>query len=135
MYLKNHLHEQFALLIATGHSATGAYRNLMPHVKNPHTLGAKLMKRHEVARRIDEIREEASFQGVMSLARKRALLAQMINGEIPTSTTKNSETYDMLGAIETDAKLAGELNGKAKALPITALDLKFDIPHRDTFFD
>lgn len=131
MPLANHLHEQFATLVAAGNTATGAYRTLKPTVACPHTLGAKLMKRPEVRDRIEGIRGAVSDRLVMSIAEKRDALRLMAEGKMATSIRlKDGTTLDILAAIVADAKLAGEYGRKPSATdPIIKFDFK--VPDRN----
>jgi hypothetical protein len=129
--LPNSLHERFSTLMAAGNNATQAYRILRPFVRNPHALGARLMRRPEIRSRIDEIRFGVSEKVLLSLAQKRDILRRMAEGEIPTKINRPDGTViDMLAAVVADARIAGEVGHKEALEGVLPFKLEFHVPHR-----
>ena len=135
--LKNRLHENFAKLITQGESPTAAYRILVPDAKNHNTLGSRLWNRRDIRIRVSEINEEILVQTAMSISQKRQILCNQILGLTPTKVSimadgSRVETYDRLGAIMLDSRLAGELDNPKSLQSSPTLKLEFNIPHRDS---
>jgi hypothetical protein len=133
--LKNRLHERFAWLIAEGMDRKAAYAKLCPHVADPGTMGYKLYHRTDVKGRIAEIQCEVHTRALMGIDEKRDLLRQMIEGSVPTKVNKRKDgtveaVFDMLGALVTDAKMAGEFDGTTVEQE-PKIKLKFDVYHRN----
>jgi hypothetical protein len=111
--LKNRLHERFCWLLAEGLNQTEAYRKLCPHVAHPADQGYQLGKKKEIRGRLAEIQAEVQCRAVMAIDAKRDVLRQMIEGTVPTKVIRQPDgrvqaIYDRLGALQTDAKIAGE---------------------------
>ncbi len=136
--LKNRLHERFAWLIAEGLDRKAAYAKLAPHVSDPATLGYKVYHRPDVKSRISEIQCEVHSRALMAIDEKRDRLRQMIEGTMPTKVTRRRDgtlesVFDMLGALISDAKMAGEFDrtGDQDQANGDALSLTFQMYHRD----
>lgn len=72
----------------------------------------------DVKDRIAEIQCEVHCRALMGIDEKRDLLRQMIEGTVPTKGNKRKDgtveaVFDMLGALVTDAKVAGGFDGTA----------------------
>ena len=132
--IANARHEKFAILVAGGKTPTEAQKILYPNSKYPSQHGYELSRRPDVAARIEEVREEVALRSIMDLSRKREVLRQMAEGMIPTKTYNKDtgETFDALGALLADARIAGEF-APEKLQINSAQDLKllFNVPHRD----
>jgi hypothetical protein len=134
--LNNKLHESFAQLIVQGESPTSAYRQLVPDAKNHNTLGSRLWNRRDIRIRISEINEEIAVTTALSISQKRQILCEQIMGFRPTKVTimadgSRVETYDRLGAIMLDSRLAGELDNPKNTQTVPTLKLDFNIPPRN----
>jgi phage terminase small subunit len=129
------MHERFAYLMAEGVGCGEAYRRLNPHVSDPNASGCRVAARPEVKKRIAEIQTEVHTRAVMGLDAKRDLLRQMIEGTVPTKVVRKSDgkveaVYDRLLALQTDAKISGELEGRQQT-DGNALALTFKMYGRD----
>lgn len=134
--LKNRLHERFAWLIADGMERKAAYAKLAPHASDPATLGYKLYHRMDVKCRISEIQCEVQSRALMAIDEKRDRLRQMIEGTIPTKVNKRKDgtveaIFDMLGALITDAKMAGEFEGPKLQSKVDGISVTFEVYHRN----
>ncbi|MEN9468654.1 MAG: hypothetical protein RL630_387 [Verrucomicrobiota bacterium] len=131
--LQNKLHENFAQEMAKGKTPTEIYRILCPDAKNPNTLGSRLWNRRDIRERISEISGEAADDRNMTIRKKRDMLRKQILGMIPTKVTIRSnrkvETFDMLGAIMLDSRMAGHLAHDGKE-PQDSLTLHFKFKDR-----
>jgi hypothetical protein len=134
--LSNRLHERFCWLVAEGLDRKAAYTQLAPHANNPGQIGYQLYKKAEIKARIAEIQTEVNCRSLMAIDNKRDILRQMIEGTLPTKVVKKPDgkleaTFDRLGALMADAKLAGELSDNV--LPETSSDVKltFEVYHRN----
>ena len=118
--LDNPRHEHFARLMATGTvSQSAAYAQTYPD-SDPDSVRANCsrltMENYGVTERIRELQSKTT---VLTLSRKRELLSEMAEGKRPSKRViirgPDGETerleHDHTGAIELDAKLAGELTG------------------------
>ena len=133
--LQNRLHERFAHLIAEGMEMKAAYTKLCPHVADPGAQGCRLAARREVKVRVAEIQTEVHSRAVMGIDAKRDLLRQMIEGTVPTKVTRKADgkveaVFDRLLALQTDAKISGELEGRQQA-DNSALSLTFTMYGRN----
>jgi len=126
-------------MVASGMPRRNAYATLRPAAKCPDKGAEHLFKRQDVVERIAELRLEIATRSVMPLEEKRDLLRRMIEGTVPTlvkRTAKGIEaTYDRLGALQLDAKIAGELEPDKLLLnPASDLTLTFEMyPRNDRF--
>jgi phage terminase small subunit len=129
------MHERFAYLMAEGIGCGEAYKRLNPHVVDPNASGCRVAARPEVKVRIAEIQTEVHSRAVMGIDQKRDLLRQMIEGTVPTKVVRKSDgkveaVYDRLLALQTDAKISGELEGRQQT-DGNALSLTFKMYGRD----
>lgn len=129
------MHERFAHLIAEGIGCGEAYRKLNPHVVDPNAQGCRTAARKDVKVRVAEIQTEVHSRAVMGLDAKRDLLRQMIEGTAPTKIVRKSDgkveaTYDRLLALQMDAKISGELEGRQQ-VDTGVLNLTFKMYGRD----
>ena len=134
--LSNRLHERFCWLVAEGLDRQAAYAQLAPHAKNPGQIGYQLYKRTEIKERIAEIQLEVNCRSLMAIDNKRDLLRQMIEGTVPTKVVKRADgkleaTFDRLGALMADAKLAGELADNVQPDAGSDVKLTFEVYHRN----
>ena len=130
MTILNPRWEQFAQRVASGESATAAYRatygakgasaeaaasRLLRNVMVPLRV-AELRKLAAGASAVEEAKTVAKVAGkvVLALAKKRELLAGF-------ATARKLDVRDRMRAIELDAKLAGELKGDAVTVNATAV--------------
>ena len=122
MTILNHRWERFAQHVASGESATAAYRAAYgAKGASAETAASRLFRRDEVSLRVEELRKQAAGASaveeaktaarvagkiVLALAKKRELLAGF-------ATARKLDVKDRMRAIELDARLAGELKGDA----------------------
>jgi hypothetical protein len=136
--LKKTMHERFARLVAQGMGQTAAYAQVNPTAKYPDRHAVNLMKMFDVQGRIAEIREIVDSQYAMLIGEKRDVLRRMALGEVPTKVIKKANgqieaVFDRLGAIITDAKLAGEFAAEKVTMEIgPTLKLDFKPAARNT---
>jgi hypothetical protein len=130
--LKNEVHEKFAWLIAEGGlSQAQAYLKIVPtSVKSAHVTGHNIYHRPEVKARVAEIAQEVATRSVMTISRKREILRQMVEGNLPTKVTRSPggrymATFDRLSALMVDARMAGEF-APEKHEVVNASDLKLE---------
>lgn len=133
--LQNRLHERFAHLLAEGILQGDAYRKLAPHVVDPNAQACRLAQRPDIKTRIAEIQTEVHSRAVMGLDAKRDLLRQMIEGTVPTKVVRKADgkveaIFDRLLALQTDAKISGEADGRQQQ-DGSALALTFKMYGRD----
>ena len=113
--LTNTRWEQFAQRVASGESATSAYRALYKAApKSAEAHGCRLVKSGKVSARVAELQAEAAKACVMTLTQRRELLARFAQSE-------GERTADRIRALELDAKLAGELKGDSVTVNATAV--------------
>ena len=128
--LQNSRWEQFAQRVASGETASAAYRAAYDAKgASAHAAASRLFSRVEVSLRIEELRKQASGASavedartvaraagkvVLALAKKRELLHAF-------ATARKLDVKDRMRAIELDAKLAGELKGDAVTVHATAV--------------
>jgi len=106
--LINQRHESFAQLIASGESGAGAYRTCYgTHGASAEAAASRLLSNGKVRERVTESQSTAATAAVLTLERKRQLLADIAEGR-----QQQAKISDRLRAIELDARLAGELNEK-----------------------
>jgi hypothetical protein len=109
-----------------------------PEAKNPDVFASQTLKCHGVKERISEIREIVDSQYAMLIGEKRDVLRRMALGELPTKVIRKANgkieaVYDRLGAIITDAKLAGEFAAEKVAVDIgPTVKLDFKPAYRNT---
>ena len=129
MTILNPRWEQFAQHVASGESATAAYRAAYgAKGASAETAASRLFRRVEVSLRVAELRKHAAGASaveeaktaarvagkvVLALAKKRELLAGF-------ATARKLDVRDRMRAIELDARLAGELKGDAVTVSATA---------------
>lgn len=127
--LARHRHEQFAQRVASGETATAAYRAIYSAAtKVAEANGSRLLRIAKVSARVAEMQRASATARVMSLQEKREFLALIVRtpiGQIDENsplcqwfkrTTGRRATFeirmpDKLQAIMLDARLAGELKG------------------------
>ena len=130
MTLLNAKHELFAQRVASGESATAAYRAAYGATgATADVNGSKLLRTAKVSLRVAELRKQAAGASaveeaktsakaagkvVLALAKKRSLLHAF-------ATPQKLDVRDRLRAIELDARLAGELKGDAVTVHATAV--------------
>lgn len=134
--LTNRLHERFCWLVAEGLDRKAAYTQLAPHANNPGQIGYQLYKKADIKARIAEIQTEVNCRSLMAIDNKRDLLRQMIEGTVPTKVVKRADgkleaTFDRLGALMADAKLAGELADNVQPDAGSDVKLTFEVYHRN----
>ncbi len=117
--LNNARHEKFAQLVATGQSAMSAYAKVYKTKgKSAANAASRLMENASIQERIREIQGKAAAVAVLTIERKRELLLEIAERRKPSKVvdapTGCVETYDVIKAIELDAKLAGELTERAE---------------------
>ena len=105
--IRNPKHELFAQRVATGESATAAYRAIYEPGKNADVFGPRLMGNDGVRASVAELQAAAAKACVLTLERKRDLLAGFANN-------CDAKMADRIAAVMADAKLAGELTEKAE---------------------
>lgn len=100
--------EYFCRLIAyEGRKPTQAYRMAWRgHKDSAHDLAPRVMARPHVQARIAEMREAANREGLMQMAERRALLADIARRKIKAAPSHG----ERIAAIREDATLAGERN-------------------------
>ena len=113
--LTNPRWEQFAQRVASGESASVAYRALYKAaLKSAEAHGCRLVRSGKVSARVAELQVEAAKACVMTLTQRRELLARFAQSD-------NERTADRIRALELDAKLAGELKGDSMTVTATAV--------------
>lgn len=142
--LRNSRHEAFAIAVASGESALGAYvQTYRVERDNCGSASAcRLMGRSDISERINELKTHNGNHAILSLAEKRRFLRSVVKTPIgdvdetselaqsvkrSTRRTRDGETIedteiklpDKLRAVELDAKLAGELDFGANGINIT----------------
>jgi hypothetical protein len=136
--LKNKKHERFARLVAQGMNQTTACAQVLPDRKFPERAAHDMIRAYGVRERISEIRELVDSQFAMMIGEKRDVLRRMALGEIPTKVIKKANgkleaVFDRLGAIITDAKLAGEFAAEKVQMDIgPSIRLDFNPASRNT---
>ena len=105
--IRNPKHELFAQRVATGESATTAYRAIYGAGKNADVFGPRLMGNDGIRARVAALQASAAKACVLTLERKRELLAGFANN-------CDAKMADRIAAVMADAKLAGELTEKAE---------------------
>jgi hypothetical protein len=136
MIVANPRWEQFAQRVASGESATAAYRaTYKAPCKSAEAHGCRLVRNGKVSARIAEIQQAAATTAVMSLQEKREFLAAIGRtpiGEVDehsplcqhihrTKTRLRVTMPGKLQAIMLDARLAGELRGDSAPVKPTAV--------------
>jgi len=130
MIVANARWEQFAQRVASGDSASAAYRAAYGAKQaSAEAAGSRLLRNVVVSSRVAELRKQAGGAGaieeakvaarvackvVLTLAKKRELLHAL-------ATARKLDVRDRLRAIELDAKLAGELKGDSVTVNATAV--------------
>lgn len=101
--LKNRRHEAFAQALATGMSATAAYRvTYGTNSKNCDVLGPRLSLLGNVGKRISELQAASERITHLTVAEKRSIYAQ-------EATNKRNDLRDRLRALRDDSELAGHI--------------------------
>lgn len=129
MPIRNHRHERFAQLVATGEAGAAAYRQTYgTRGASAEAAASRLLRNDKVSARIAEVQRASAAEGVLTLREKREFLALVVRtpiGQIDENsplcqwfrrTTGRRPSLeirmpDKLQAMMLDAKLAGELNG------------------------
>ena len=106
MILANPRHEQFAQRVATGKSATAAYRLVYAKAKNADVMGPRLLGNVGVRARVAELQARSATAATLTMQQRREIAR-----EIALDT--KARNSDRLAAIMADAKLAGELKPEA----------------------
>ena len=113
--LTNARWEQFAQRVASGETATSAYRAIYhAAAKSAEAHGCRLVRNGKVSARVAELQGEAAKACVMTLTQRRELLARF-------AQSSAERTGDRIRALELDAKLAGELKGDSVTVNATAV--------------
>jgi len=127
--LKNQKHERFAQLVATGMSATEAYRRVYKTtVKVAGSAGGRLLKNVGIQQRLTELQQKAAEGAVMTLQEMLEFLARVRRtpiGEVDersdlcqsaeyTEDGRKFKMPDKLRAVELSAKLQGLFKEKVE---------------------
>lgn len=108
MPLHNPRHERFAQLIASGESGAGTYQTCYgTNGASAEAAASRLLRNDKVRKRVAELQSAAATEAVLTLERKRQLLADIAEGR-----QQEAKISDRLRAIELDARLAGEFHEK-----------------------
>ena len=94
-------------------SATAAYRAIYGAGKNAEVFGPRLMGNDGVRARVADLQASTAKACVLTLERKRDLLAGFANN-------CDAKMADRSAAVMADAKLAGDLTEKAEIKDITS---------------
>jgi len=106
--LVNQRHERFAQIIGSGESGAAAYQTCYgTHGASAEAAASRLLRNGKVRERVTELQSAAATAAVLTLERKRQLLADIAEGR-----QQQAKISDRLRAIELDAKLAGEFHEK-----------------------
>jgi len=97
-------HQKFVQAYLRRPNAAAAYRAVYPwaSAQSSRQAGPRLLKQPEVEAELNRLRELGQAAAVLDLARKRELLASIINDP-------EQKTVDRLRAMKLDAELAGDL--------------------------
>ena len=106
-------HELFAQRVATGDSATAAYRAVYRRGKNADVFGPRLMGNDGIRARIAELQAHSATAAILTMQERREIARA-----IAVDTT--ARPSDRLAAILADARLAGELKGDSLTVNATA---------------
>ena len=106
-------HELFAQRVATGDSATAAYRAVYGKEKNADVFGPRLMGNDGIRSRVGELQEHSANAITLTMQERREI-ACAIARDI------TARASDRLAAILADARLAGELKGDSLTVSATA---------------
>jgi phage terminase small subunit len=98
--LANSRHELFAQAVASGKSASQAYRQSGANGKNADVQAAKLVVKGSIRERIAELKAEAGAKAEFTRASILAFLAEVIRNE-------SGQMRDRLRAVEMLAKMCG----------------------------
>lgn len=102
MILPNQRHEKFAQRVASGESATAAYRLVYAKAKNADVMGPRLLGNVGVRNRVAELQAQSATAATLTMKQRREIACT-----IALDTT--AKASDRLAAIMADARLAGEL--------------------------
>ena len=105
-------HELFAQRVATGDSATAAYRLVYAKAKNADVMGPRLLGNVGVRARVAELQARSATAATLTMQQRREIACA-----IATDTTARAS--DRLAAIMADARLAGELKGDSVTVNAT----------------
>ena len=106
-------HELFAQRVATGDSATAAYRAVYGAGKNADVFGPRLMGNDGIRARVGELQARSATAATLTMQERRKIARA-----IAVDTTARAS--DRLAAIMADARLAGELKGDSVTVNATA---------------
>ena len=106
-------HELFAQRVATGDSATAAYRAVYGTGKNADVFGPRLMGNDGIRARVAELQAGSATAATLTMRQRREIACA-----IATDTTARAS--DRLAAIMADARLAGKLKGDSLTVTATA---------------
>lgn len=104
--LANPRWEKFAQHVATGESATAAYRMVYAKAKNADVMGPRLLGNVGVRARVADLQARSATAATLTMQQRREIACV-----IALNTTARDS--DRLAAIMVDARLAGELKPEA----------------------
>lgn len=118
-------HERFCTLVANGKTQTEAYMEAYGvEYDSARKNASKLITTNsDIQARIATITAQLQRKTVLTLARKRELLAEIAEGTRPSRRVVMPDggekvTYDPVPSIELDAKLAGELDSGSTGVTV-----------------
>jgi hypothetical protein len=95
-------HELFSQRVATGLSATAAYRAIYGAAKNADVFGPRLMGNDGIRARIAELQAASATSATLTMQERREMLAA-------AARCKTVKHGDLVAIVLADARLAGEL--------------------------
>ena len=111
--LANPRREKFAQHVATGESATAAYRLVYAKAKNADVMGPRLLGNVGVRARVAELQSRSAIAATLTMRQRREIACAI-------ATDSTARASDRLAAIMADARLAGELKGDSLTVSATA---------------
>ena len=99
-------HEAFAQAVATGMSATAAYRLVYQRAENADVMGPRLLGNVGIRARVAALQAQTASETVLNMRERREAIAQRVRGGV-------AKDSDLVSLVMADAKLAGELKGDA----------------------
>ena len=106
-------HELFAQRVATGDSATAAYRVIYGKEKNADVFGPRLMGNDGIRARVGELQAGSATAATLTMQQRREIACAI-------ARDATARASDRLAAIMADARLAGELKGDSVTVSATA---------------
>ncbi len=103
------VHAQFACAYASGKSAVVAYQSIKPDAteRSARLQAGKLLKRPEIVEFIRAFRAASLGKDLLNFVERRAILAKIARDE-------GVDANKRIQAVLADAKLTGEIDGKAQ---------------------